>query len=66
MSSLEIQDLVALVKQIEHHKGKYIKSTLALMEKNGNLDPATRKIVLDGFNNFHRQVQRLLGYNVEG
>lgn len=66
MSNIEIEDLVMLIKQIEHHKGKYIKSTLALLEKNDNLDPATRKIVLDGFNNFHRQIQRLLGYSVEG
>lgn len=65
MSNLDIQELVALVKAIEHHKGKYIKSTLALIEKNGNLDIATRKIVLDGFNNFNRQILRLLDYSVE-
>lgn len=65
MSSLEIQDLVALVRQIEHHKGKYIKSTLALMEKSGGLTPETRKVILDGFNNYHRQILRLLGYTVE-
>lgn len=65
MSNIEIQDLVALVKAIDHHKGKYLKATLAAIEANGNLDSATRKIVLDGFNNLNRQIQRLLGYSVE-
>ncbi len=65
MSNIDIEDLVTLVRSIDHHKGKYIKSTLALIEKNGTLDAVTRKTVLDGFNNFNRQIQRLLGYNVE-
>jgi len=64
-STLEIQDIVALVRAIEHHKGKHLKQTLMLLEKQNKLDPETRKIVLDGFNNFNRQVLRLLGYQVE-
>jgi hypothetical protein len=64
-NSLELRDLVTLVQAIEHHKGKHLKSTLLLLERAGKLDPVTRKIVLDGFNNFNRQVLRLLDYNVE-
>lgn len=65
MSILEISDVVAFVRAIEHHKGKHLKSTLLLLERNGKLDPETRKIILDGFNNFNRQIQRLLDYSVE-
>ena len=65
MSSLEIQDIVALVRSIEHHKGKHVKTVLLQMERIDKLDPVTRKIILDGFNNFNRQILRLLGYKVE-
>lgn len=65
MSNIDLQDIVTLVQAIEHHKGKHLKSTLLLLEKSGKLDTATRKIVLDGFNNFNRQILRLLDYRVE-
>lgn len=65
MSSLEIQDIVTLVNAIEHHKGKHVKTVLIQLERGNKLDPATRKIVLDGFNNFNRQILRLLDYRVE-
>lgn len=65
MSQLDIKELVELVHNIEHHKGKYVKATLAALEKMDHLDAASRKIILDGFNNFNRQVLRLLGYTVE-
>jgi hypothetical protein len=65
MSNLEISDLMRLVQSIEHHKGKHLKATLVGLERIDKLDAETRKIVLDGFNNFARQVLRLLDYNVE-
>ena len=65
MSNLDINELVGLVRAIEHHKGKHLKATLVLLEADGHLDAKTRKTVLDGFNNFNRQILRLLGYNVE-
>lgn len=64
-NSLPVEDIVTLVRTIEHHKGKHVKATLELLEKTGKLDPATRKIVLDGFNNFNRQILRLFDYRVE-
>jgi len=64
-NSFQIEDIVRLVREIEHHKGKHLKSTLALLENRGTLDKESRKIILDGFNNFNRQVLRLIGYNVE-
>lgn len=64
-SNLNIQDIVTLVQNIEHHKGKHVKATLMQLERNGKLDPGTRKIILDGFNNFNRQILRLLGYRIE-
>lgn len=64
-NNLEIQDYVMLVRSIEHHKGKHVKATLMQLEALGKLDPATRKIILDGFNNFNRQILRLLDYKVE-
>lgn len=64
-NNLDVRDLVTLVQAIEHHKGKYIKQTLMLLEKEETLTPTARKIILDGFNNFNRQVLRLLDYSVE-
>ena len=64
-STLEIQDIVALVRAIEHHKGKHLKATLQALERIEKLDPEVRKIVLDGFNNFNRQILRLMDYTVE-
>lgn len=65
MSQLDLEDLVKLVNAIEHQKGKHVKATLMLLEKSDMLTPASRKIILDGFNNFNRQIMRLLGYTVE-
>lgn len=68
MASASIEDIVRVVKDIENQKGKYIKQTLTAMEKaNGGsrIDPVTRKAVMDGFNNFSRSVQLVLGYSLE-
>lgn len=65
MSSLEIQDIVTLVNALEHQKGKHVKTVLIQLERINKLDPITRKIILDGFNNFNRQILRLLDYRVE-
>lgn len=65
MSNINIEDIVALVQAIEHHKGKQIKTTLLLLERTGKLDTTTRKIILDGFNDFYRQILRLFDYRVE-
>lgn len=64
-NSIGLEDMVALVHAIEHHKGKHVKATLSQLERLDKLDSATRKIVLDGFNNFNRQILRLLDYRVE-
>lgn len=64
-SNLDIRDIVTLVQSIEHHKGKHVKTVLMQLERIDKLDPTTRKIILDGFNNYNRQVLRLLGYRVE-
>ena len=66
MSNIDVRDIDALVREIDHHKGKHLKTTLQLLERSGKLDTDTRKIILDGFNNFNRQIMRLLGYTVEG
>lgn len=60
-----VADIVRLVRAIEHHKGKHLKATLLALEEQGKLDATARKAVLDGFNNFNRSVQRLLGYTME-
>lgn len=65
MTTLDIKDLVATVKAIEHHKGKFVKAVLTALEKKGDIDKETRKIVLDGFNNYNRAVLRCIGYDVE-
>jgi len=70
MSQLSINDLVSLVRAVEQQKGKYIKATLTALEKqalerNGQVDPVTRKAVLDGFNNYTRRIHQLLGYTIE-
>jgi len=64
-NSIEIQDMVALVRSIEHHKGKHVKATLLNLERMNKLDMETRKVILDGFNNFNRQILRLIDYRVE-
>ena len=65
MSNLAIGDIVALVREIEHHKGKHVKTALMQLERIDKLDATTRKIILDGFNDFNRQILRLLDYRVE-
>lgn len=62
---LPIDDIVQTVRLIEHHKGKFIKHVLSELERQGKLDKDTRKLVLDGFNNFSRSIQQELGYVVE-
>ena len=65
MSQVTITDLVELVKLIEHQKGKHIKATLTALERAGKLDANTRKIVLDGLNNYTRSIFRIMNYSVE-
>jgi len=64
-SNLDLSDLVSLIKEIDHQKGKYVKAVLTGLENKDVLDKDTRKVVLDGFNNFNRAVQRILGYTIE-
>ncbi len=40
--------------------GKYAKEILTAIEELGPLDPRVRKIVLDGFGNMNREVQKKL------
>jgi hypothetical protein len=65
MSNIDITDLVLLVRAIDNQKGKHLKIALESLERADKLDAETRKIVLDGFNNFYRQILRLLDYSVE-
>lgn len=62
---LNVTDVIEAVRRIEAHKGKYVKSTLASLERTGTLDPKVRKIILDNFNDFARALCRDVGYTVE-
>jgi hypothetical protein len=64
-NNLDLSDIYSLVKDIDQQKGKYVKAVLTSLETSNRLDKDTRKIVLDGFNNFNRAVQRLLGYEID-
>ncbi len=64
-NNLDLSDIYSLVKDIDQQKGKYVKAVLTALETSNRLDKDTRKIVLDGFNNFNRAVQRLLGYEID-
>jgi hypothetical protein len=64
-NNLDLSDIYSLVKDIDQQKGKYVKAVLTALETSSKLDKDTRKIVLDGFNNFNRAVQRLLGYEID-
>lgn len=46
-------------------RGKYIKQILNRLERQGELTPLTRKIILDELNDLMREVMRELGYHVE-
>jgi hypothetical protein len=60
-----IADVVAVVKTINHFKGKYVKELLQALEARGDLTPEVRKLVLDNFNGFSRAVLSRLGYSVD-
>ena len=65
MSNVDVQEIVVLARAIEHQKGKYVKSVLVALENRNTLDKETRKIILDGFNNFNRAILKLINYDVE-
>lgn len=39
--------------------GKYSKQVLSRLEETGSLTPAVRKAVLDGFNDYRRELERV-------
>ena len=47
---------------IDHLKGKYVKRQLVYLENNGLLTVSVRKVVLDTFNDFARELKKELGY----
>lgn len=40
--------------------GKYVKQALANLESSGTLTPEIRKAILDAFNDYKRELERLL------
>lgn len=62
---MEISNVVGVVNMLSDLKGKHVKALLTQLERIGPLDPRVRKIVLDNFNNYVREAQRQLGYDVE-
>lgn len=65
MKALNVTDVVAIVTFIQNQKGKYAKQALTTLEREGCLDPTTRKVVLDNFNNLARALCKGFGYIVE-
>lgn len=63
--TIDAAQLVEFARMLEHVKGKHVKFALAELERSGKLDPQTRKIILDAFNNMARNVLRNVGYVVE-
>lgn len=52
-------------KALENLRGKYIKQILSNLERDSILNPDIRKIVLDGINDYARDVFKELGYTTE-
>lgn len=52
-------------KEIVNLKGKHIKGVLTRLERYGTVSRDTRKIILDEFNDYTREILRYLGYTVE-
>lgn len=65
MKTLDVMDVVSIVQFVQNQKGKYVKQTLFTLEQSGNVDTATRKAILDNFNNYARAICRAFGYSVE-
>ena len=40
--------------------GKYSKQALSRLEESSNLNPTVRKIILDAFNDYRRELEKLL------
>jgi len=64
-SQVNVTDVMAVVRIVEHYKGKHLKALLIGLEDAGVMTPAVRKLVLDEFNSFSRSVLRRMGYTVE-
>lgn len=62
MDNTETTD--ATEREIINLKGKHIKNTLSRLERNGVISPLLRKVILDEFNDFARELLRYLGYTV--
>jgi hypothetical protein len=59
----QIQDQIMSPQMIHHLKGKYVKRLLSRLEELHRLDPDVRKVILDEFNDF---VRELLLLELEG
>lgn len=51
-------------KEINNLKGKFVKKALTRLERESAVSAHTRKVILDEFNDFTRDILRLLGYEV--
>jgi hypothetical protein len=50
-----------LKKEIDNLRGKYIKQVLTSIEQTNKLDQDVRKSILDAFNEYTRELYKLLG-----
>jgi hypothetical protein len=51
----------SILRIIYNLRGKYIKQTLLRLEELHKLDPETRKIILDGYNDLFREFDKIIG-----
>jgi len=58
----ELRQKTITQRVLLHLRGKYIKRMLLELEKQNLLTPTLRKIILDGMNDFTRDVEKELGY----
>lgn len=50
---------------LDNLRGKYIKRTLQLLEKNNTLTPAIRKVIIDNINDMVRELALNLHIDLE-
>ncbi len=58
----KVLELTKAEQVIYNLRGKYIKQTLARLEEGDKMSQDVRKIVLDGFNDYCRELTKELGY----
>ena len=58
----ELRQKTITQRVLVHLRGKYIKRMLLELEKQNLLTFTLRKVILDGMNDFTRDVEKELGY----